>query len=32
MKLEELPISIQEQISEIHENSDEILTKIKKKN
>ena len=31
MKLEELPISIQEQISEIHENSDEILTKIKKK-
>lgn len=31
MKLEELPISIQKQISEIHENSDEILTKIKKK-
>lgn len=30
MKLNELPISIQEQISEIHENSDEILTKIKK--
>ena len=31
MKLEELPISVQEQISETHENSDEILTKIKKK-
>lgn len=31
MKLNELPISIQEQISEIHENSDEILSKIKKR-
>ena len=30
MKLKELPISIQEQISETYENSDEILTKIKK--
>ena len=31
MKLNELPISIQEQINEIYENSDEILSKIKKK-
>ena len=31
MKLNELPISIQEQINEIYESSDEILTKIKNK-
>ena len=31
MKLNELPISIQKQISETYESSDEILTKIKKK-
>ena len=31
MKLNELPISIQKQINETYESSDEILTKIKKK-
>lgn len=31
MKLNELPISIQEQINETYESSDEIITKIKKK-
>ena len=31
MKLNELPVSIQKQINETYESSDEILTKIKKK-